>query len=110
MQRTVSGEIMCHKDFKNPHGHYSRKEARGVQLMRVKDFVPTHYQSMVIGLSLLIEVKHENGEDFIYSRYSTDGSHDHVVRSVVRINGYGHPYFVRNRQRYFLSDFLRLHI
>ena len=73
------------------------------------EFKPTHYLDVTSIVSLHIEIVKENGECFIYGAYydSLDRRFDKVTKSTVRTNKFGHVYFIKSSQRYYLADFIR---
>lgn len=77
--------------------------------MRVKDFKPTAVIGITNLLSLVLDVKHEDGDVYVYSAFCSDkGIESRVTRAVVNYNQHGNAYFTRSRQRYYLSEAMRL--
>lgn len=74
----------------------------------IRKFNPSHYQDITSTLSLHIEIVKVNGECFVYGAYydSINKCFGKVTKSSIRTNRYGRNYFVKNRQRYYLVDFL----
>lgn len=75
----------------------------------LRQFNPTHYMDITNVVSLHIEIVRDNGEHYVYASYY-DGLNrcfDKVTKSVVRCGSKGHPYFLKNRQRFYLVDFFK---
>lgn len=73
-----------------------------------REFKPTHYLDITSIVSLEIEIVIENGQSYVYGAFydGLNRYHDKVTKSVVRNNSYGHSYFVKGNQRYYLADFM----
>lgn len=61
-------------------------------------------------LSLGIAIVHEDGDDYVYSMYLGDESKKKLSKSRVMWNTYGHAYFRRDHQRFYINDFCRVNM
>lgn len=75
----------------------------------LREFKPTHSLDITSVIALDIEIVHENGECFVYGAFydGLNRYHDKVTKSKVRTNCYGHAYFVKRKERYYLVDFMK---
>ena len=74
----------------------------------LREFRPTHCLDIDNFTVLTIQIVREDGEYFVYGAYYEGSSRvGKVTKSVVRTNSRGHTYFVKSKQRYYLSDFIK---
>lgn len=77
--------------------------------MTKEEFKPTAVIGICNTTSLLLDVKHEDGDNYVYSAFSViDTGLDRVTRARVNYNNYGNAYFIKCRQRYYLSEAMKL--
>lgn len=74
-----------------------------------REFKPTHSLDITSVVTLDIELVCENGEYFVYGAFydGLNRYHDKVTKSTVRTNSYGHTYFIKAKERYYLADFMK---
>lgn len=77
--------------------------------MRSKDFIPTAQLGISTSCILQIRLVIENGEAFVYSAfYDVSGQRkSSVTKSHIRESNRGHAFFYKNRERYYLNDFVK---
>lgn len=74
-----------------------------------RKFNPTHSLDITSVITLDIELAVEEGEYFVYGAFydGLNKYHDAVTKSKVRTNSYGHSYFIKRNERYYLADFMK---
>lgn len=77
--------------------------------MKVDKFRAKAVCTITSTLVLGIDVQHEDGEDYVYSVYlNEEGTAlSKVAKSNVRYDFSGNPYFIRSREKYYISEFIR---
>lgn len=79
--------------------------------MKSSEFVPTAWQSITNSCVLQIDVKYEDCDHYVYSAFYVDGERvGKVTKALVRYNSRGAGYFVKYKQRYYLSEFMRINL
>lgn len=78
--------------------------------MTKEEFIPTAVIGLTNTMSLLLTIRHEDGDDYVYSKYRVTDSEvvSKVTRVLVKYNMHGNAYFTRSRQRYYLSEAMKL--
>lgn len=73
------------------------------------NFNPTHYLGITYSCSIGIHIVHENGETVVQNAFFDEQGKQKskVAKATVRFDSKGHPYFLKNRQRYYLNDFIK---
>lgn len=73
------------------------------------NFNPTHYLVLTYFCSIGITISHEDGEVVVKSAMFDEHGvqKTKVTRATVRLDREGHPYFMKNHQRYYLNDFVK---
>jgi len=74
-----------------------------------EEFKPTAVIGLTNTMSLMLDVKYEDGDNYVYSAFNViDSGIDKVTKALVHYNTYGHAYFTKHRQRYYLNDAMKI--
>lgn len=78
--------------------------------MTKEEFKPTAVIGLTNTMSLLLDIKHEDGDIYVYSIFSVidSGIRNTVTRALVKYNMHGNAYFTKCRQRYYLSEAMKI--
>lgn len=76
---------------------------------KLVNFKPTHELSVTSTCTIQILIAKENGEAFVYSSFYDEitKQNTRVSRTMIKFTVRGHPYFIKNRQRFYLNDFTK---
>ena len=79
--------------------------------MSSQAFKPTARVALSTVRSLHIQIVSDKGDLYVLSAFfDADGKMQlPVTKSRIRETYKGHPYFIRNRERYYLSEFTKIH-
>lgn len=71
--------------------------------MENKKFIATFADSAFSGIGIL-----SIDDDFVVACNEFNGKRERATKSKIRYDAHGTAYFVKNKRRYFISDFLRV--
>lgn len=77
--------------------------------MKKENFKVQAVKSITNLLSLHVMIVHEDGEDFVYSRYcDNEGKLGKMTKSYVHYSRKDAPYFIKDNKRCYLDEFMKI--